>query len=54
MRQNIVRPMGIVAVTEEQTACPTNPCRLFEISASIILSQYANYDKNIWMDIDLI
>lgn len=27
MRQNIVRPMGIVAVSEEQTSCPTNPCR---------------------------
>ena len=39
MRQNIVRPMGIVAVTEDQTACPANPCRLLNGGCEDICSQ---------------
>ena len=39
MRQNIVRPMGIVAVSEEQNICPDSPCQLLNGGCEDICSQ---------------
>ena len=39
MKTNIVRPMGIITVTEDQTLCPPNPCSVLNGGCEDICTQ---------------